>query len=162
MRDFGGRDPARRGGRIFEHGSLRLMLLHLIAEQPRHGYELIRAIEDRLAGQYAPSPGVVYPTLTLLEELGYAVPVPAEGNRRRFAATEAGRAFLAENQPALDTMLARMTPEARGGRPPQIIRAIENLRTAMHLRLARAPLTDAEIEAIADLLDATAKRLERL
>ncbi|WP_419900554.1 PadR family transcriptional regulator [Roseomonas sp. USHLN139] len=160
--DFGGRDPARRGERIFEHGSLRLVLLHLIAEKPRHGYELIKAIEDRLAGQYSPSPGVVYPTLTLLEELGYAHAVAAGGSRRRFEATPVGLAFLEENRPALQAMLARMTPEARAGRPPQIIRAIENLRTAMHLRLARAPLTEAEIEAIADLLDDTAKRLERL
>jgi DNA-binding PadR family transcriptional regulator len=160
--DLGGRDSARRGARIFEHGSLRLVLLHLIAEKPRHGYELIKAIEDRLAGQYSPSPGVVYPTLTLLEELGYAVGVAAGGSRRRFEATPAGLGFLEANRPALEAMLARMTPEAGGGRPPPIIRAVQNLRTALHLRLARAPLTEAEIEAVADLLDETAKRLERL
>src|SRR5580700_5094131 len=58
-------------GRFFAHGDLRLVILRLTAEKPRHGYELIKAIEEQVAGAYSPSPGVIYPTLTLLEELGY-------------------------------------------------------------------------------------------
>src|ERR1051326_5989369 len=74
-RHFGGRHRMRggwRGGRVFDHGDLRLLILQLIAEKPRHGYELIKAIEEQLGGSYSPSPGVIYPTLTMLEELGYA------------------------------------------------------------------------------------------
>ena len=70
-----------RGGRVFGHGGLRLVLLQLIADKPRHGYELIKAIEERLNGSYSPSPGVVYPTLTLLEELGYVTVSTADGAR---------------------------------------------------------------------------------
>ncbi|MCQ4161458.1 PadR family transcriptional regulator [Roseomonas sp. GC11] len=164
MRGFGrehGPQHGHRHGRPFGHGGLRLLLLHLVAEAPRHGYELIKAIEERMGGRYAPSPGVVYPTLTLLEELGHAAASEAAGGRRLYAATAAGRAFLAENQEAVAAVLARLGPEGRPQRPPQIARAIENLRAALHLRLAREPLGEAEIEAIAALLDATAKQVER-
>src|ERR687883_295107 len=68
-------------GRFFAHGDLRLVILHLIAEKPRHGYEIIKAIEERVAGAYSPSPGVIYPGLTLLEELGY-VTVSTEGGKK--------------------------------------------------------------------------------
>ena len=83
-----------RGGRFFDQGDLRLVILALLAEQPRHGYEIIKAIEERLGGAYAPSPGVVYPTLTWLEELGYAEVQSAQGNRKLYAITAEGRAFL--------------------------------------------------------------------
>ena len=62
----------RRGGRVLDHGDLRLLILRLLEEKPRHGYEIIKAIEEQVGGAYSPSPGVVYPTLTLLEELGHA------------------------------------------------------------------------------------------
>src|ERR1700691_948695 len=72
-----------RGGRFFDHGDLRFLILKLIADKPRHGYELIKAIEEQFGGAYSPSPGVIYPTLTMLEELGYAV-VTAEGNKKAY------------------------------------------------------------------------------
>src|SRR3954462_13018841 len=82
--------PGRGGrsglGRFFAHGDLRLVILHLIAEKPRHGYEIIKAIEDHVAGAYSPSPGVIYPALTLLEELGYVtVSTAPEGGRKLHA-----------------------------------------------------------------------------
>src|SRR5689334_15147786 len=94
---FGGRH-GRRFGRIFEHGDLRYVVLQMIAEKPRYGYEVIKAIEEKLGGAYTPSPGVIYPTLTLLEETGYATVSEAEGNKKLYAITEAGKAFLAENK----------------------------------------------------------------
>ena len=84
----------RGGGRMFGHGDLKLLLLALIEQEPRHGYELIRTIEDMFHGQYSPSPGTVYPTLTLLEEMGYVVAQSEEGGRKRYAITDEGRAFL--------------------------------------------------------------------
>jgi DNA-binding PadR family transcriptional regulator len=152
-----------RGGRLFGHGGLRLVLLQLIGDKPSHGYELIKAIEERVQGTYSPSPGVVYPTLTLLEELGQVSISATEGARKRYAITDEGRAFLAANRPAVDALLTRMDESGPvGGRPPQVIRAIENLRLAVRMRLARAPLADAQIDAIADTLDAAARQIERL
>lgn len=151
-----------RGGRVFEQGQLRLVLLALIAEAPRHGYELIKAIEDRLGGGYSPSPGVIYPTLTLLSELGYATVSETEGGRKLYTITAEGRAHLAENQAMVDAIFARMDQASakRGERPPQIVRAIENLRTALHLRLAAGPLDAAQAQAIADALDAAVRAIE--
>ena len=151
-----------RGGRIFGHGGLRLVLLQLICTKPSHGYELIKAIEERVQGAYSPSPGVVYPTLTLLEELGH-VSVTTEGARKRYGSTDEGQAFLAANRDAVDALLARMDESGHaGGRPPQVIRAIENLRLAVRMRLGRGPLTDAQIDAIADTLDAAARQIDRV
>jgi DNA-binding PadR family transcriptional regulator len=165
MRDWDTPDKATsggRGGRIFGHGGLRLVLLQFISDKPSHGYELIKAIEERVHGAYSPSPGVVYPTLTLLEELGH-VTATAEGARKRFAITEEGRGFLAANRNAVDALLARMNETGpAGGRPPQVIRAIENLRLAVRMRLARAPLTEAQIDSIADALDAAARQIEKV
>jgi DNA-binding PadR family transcriptional regulator len=151
-----------RVGRIFGHGGLRLVLLQLISDKPSHGYELIKAIEERMQGAYSPSPGVVYPTLTLLEELGHAGIVSTDGARKRYGVTDEGRAFLAANRDAVDALLARMQDAGpAGGRPPQVVRAIENLRLAVRMRLARAPLDAAQIDAIADALDAAARQIEK-
>jgi len=155
----------RGGGRIFGHGGLRLVLLQLIADKPRHGYELIKAIEERLGGRYSPSPGVVYPTLTLLEELGHvSVEAPDGSNRKRYSATAAGLEHLASHRAATDALLARMdaTDHVHGQRPPPVARAIQNLKLAMHMRLSRTPLTEEQVHAIAAVLDDAAQRLEKI
>src|SRR5271163_3127511 len=79
--------PGRRGrhGRVFEQGDLRLVLLKLIADKPSHGYELIKAVEEAVGGAYSPSPGLVYPTLTLLEEMGYVEVVESDGGKKAYA-----------------------------------------------------------------------------
>ncbi|HEX3984347.1 MAG TPA: PadR family transcriptional regulator [Acidisoma sp.] len=159
MEGVGGR------GRFFEQGQLRLVLLGLIAEAPRHGYELIKAIEDRLGGGYSPSPGVIYPTLTLLSELGYTTVSDSEGSRKLYTITEQGRAHLAENQATVDAVFARIdraSASASGGRSPQILRAIENMKTALRLRLSRGPLNEAQAQSIADALDAAARTIETI
>jgi DNA-binding PadR family transcriptional regulator len=150
--------------RFFAHGDLRLVILRLIAEKPRHGYEIIKEIEERVAGAYSPSPGVIYPTLTLLEELGYVAVTPSEGARKLHEITDAGRAFLTANAPAVDALFARMAEasEARGGGPsPQIVRAMENLKLALRLRLGRGPLTEDQATAVATALDTAANGVER-
>ena len=156
------------GGRIFGHGGLRFVLLQLIADKPAHGYELIKAIEDRLGGAYAPSPGIVYPTLTLLEELGHLAVDTADGSsRKRYSATDAGREFLAANRATTDELMARMQGGVdgagpRGGRPPQVTRAIENLKLAMRMRLSAEALTPAQASAFAAVLDHAAQQLEQI
>src|SRR5262245_35348712 len=98
-----GRGGGRSGlGRFFAHGDLRLVILHLIEEKPRHGYEIIKAIEERVGGAYSPSPGVIYPTLTLLEELGYVTASTSEGGAKKLHEIAAeGRAFLKANRAAV-------------------------------------------------------------
>lgn len=157
---FGG----RRGGgagRFFESGALRFVILSLIAEAPRHGYEIIKLIEERLGGAYAPSPGVVYPMLTMMEEMGQAT-VQAEGTRKLYAITEEGSRVLAENKATVDAIIERMKQAGAGhqsGRRPQIMRAIENLR--MVLRMKAGSLTEEQVNKVTDILDAAAKEIER-
>ena len=151
-------------GRFFAQGDLRLVILHLIAEKPRHGYEIIKAIEERVGGAYSPSPGVIYPTLTLLEELGQVAATEAEGGKKQLAITEEGRAVLAANRATVDTLLARMDEAGRlhgGGPAPQVARALENLKLALKLRLGRGPLTEDQANAVAAALDAAAVAVER-
>src|SRR5690349_16524263 len=101
----GGRGRGRR--RMFDAGELRLVLLKLIADQPRHGYDLIRAIEELTHGAYAPSPGIVYPTLTLLEDMGHIAEAQSEGSRKAYAATPEGRAHLEEKKVEVEALLER-------------------------------------------------------
>lgn len=162
----GGGRERMRFGRFFAHGDLRLVILNLIAEKPRHGYEIIKAIEDAVAGAYSPSPGTIYPTLTLLEELGYVTVAPSEdGTKKLHAITEEGRAFLAANRTALDALLARMAEASKAhasGDAPQIVRALENLKLALRLRLSRGPLTAEQADAVAAALDTAATSVERV
>jgi DNA-binding PadR family transcriptional regulator len=157
---FGGRGG--QGARVFHHGALRLVVLALIAEAPRHGYEIIKAIEERLAGSYSPSPGVIYPTLTLLQELAHVTVEEGEG-KKRYSITEEGRQYLIDNQPAVDAAMARMqqvSAQHGGGPAPQIIRAMENLKMALRLRMGRGPLSAAELQAVAAAIDAAALAIE--
>jgi DNA-binding PadR family transcriptional regulator len=103
-----GRGDWFRVGRMLAHGDLKLLALALIAEQPRHGYELIRLIEEKTSDCYSPSPGVIYPTLTFLEEAGY-VTAESEGAKKRFSITDEGRTYLEENRDIADMVLARLS-----------------------------------------------------
>ena len=168
----GGRRPGRgpgpggsggdwfRVGRMLAQGDLKLLALALIAEQPRHGYELIKLIEEKTSGCYSPSPGVIYPTLTFLEEAGY-VTAESEGAKKRYTITEEGRAYLKENRDIADMVLERLAAIGeklarrrrawRGGRDeeessgvPQLVdAALENLRAAA---LKRLKTDDVETE----------------
>ena len=159
----GGRGHGRRGGgRLFDHGTLRWLLLSLIAEKPSHGYELIKAVETKLGGAYSPSPGVIYPSLTLLEEMG-ALESAAEGGKKLYSITQAGRALLAENADSLAAVQAVMDKfSARAMRPEAIQEAIGRLRATIHGRLTGDPaLTEAQVQAIADILAEAADRVEK-
>jgi DNA-binding PadR family transcriptional regulator len=147
--------------RFFGAGDLRYVILQQIAEKPSHGYEIIKSIQERLGGVYAPSPGVVYPMLTMLEEMGHAT-VVSEGARKLYTITEEGSKSLAENKAVVDAIISRMErmrSEQGSGRSPQIERAVENFRMA--LRMKKGPLTTEQIHAITDIIDAAAKQIER-
>jgi len=169
---MGGGDMIR-AGRMLATGDLRLLALALIAEQPRHGYEIIKVLEDKTAGWYAPSPGIVYPTLTYLEEAGY-VTAQSEGAKKLYTITDEGRAYLDENREFVDAVLERLTAagekiarlrrrfgaDERGQNGlPQLVRAaLENLREVAAKRLE----TDAEAEAkVVEVLARAAQELRR-
>ncbi len=134
----------------------------MIAAEPRHGYELMKGIEERLGGTYSPSPGVIYPTLSWLEDMGFVALDAAEAGRKRYRVTPEGETFLAANRPALEALEARLgSTEGRPGVPAPVVRAMENLKLALRLRLGRGPLEPASAEAIATALDAAALAVER-
>lgn len=140
------------------------MILSLIAEKPSHGYELIKGIEERAGGAYSPSPGVIYPTLTLLEETGYVTVDTAEGGKKLYTITEEGRAFLATNQPSVQMLFAKMEEAGRRhGRdlPPQVERAMENFKLALRMRLSRGPLSEGDADKLVAVLDEAARAVER-
>ena len=150
---------------MFDGGELRLMLLKLIEEQPRHGYDLIREIEQRSGGAYAPSPGVIYPTLTLLDEMNLVEEAKAEGAKKQFAITETGRSHLIERQAEVDALFARlaelgsMAARASGG---PVRRAMGNLRAVLGERLAAAEIDPDMLHDVAAILDEAARKIERL
>src|SRR5690242_16604715 len=108
----GGGGDGFRMGRKLGAGDLQLLLLHLLSENPRHGYELIKELENRTSGYYAPSPGVIYPALTYLEEIGFTE-VEAEGNKKLYRITETGTAFLKENRANAEAMLNELSEIGR-------------------------------------------------
>ena len=166
--DWGGSGRGRRGRRrVFEPGELRLVLLKLIADQPRHGYDLIRAIEEMTHGTYAPSPGVVYPTLTMLQDMGLIEETKAgkDAPRKAFAITADGKDHLAERAEEVDALLARLADmgddqRKAGGAP--IKRAVGNLLSALWHRVTRDEVDEQTLHDIAAILDEAAQKIERL
>ncbi|MGN6460874.1 MAG: PadR family transcriptional regulator [Pseudolabrys sp.] len=160
-----GSDEMMHAGRLMAQGDLRLIVLALIAEQPRHGYDLIKVIEEKTADWYSPSPGIVYPTLTFLEEAGYVTSQP-DGAKKLYTVTIEGNAYLAENRALVDAGLQRLTmigekarrirermrnEEGDDDRPrvPHMVRAaLHNLRDAAAERLGNDPDAEAKITEI--------------
>ena len=136
----------------------------MIAEQPRHGYELMKTIEERMSGSYSPSPGVIYPTLSWLEDMGFAAVETEDTGRKRYRLTAEGEAFLTANRPAVDALLARLGSAGAGapdGVPAPVLRGMENLKLALRLRLKQGPLDQNAAQTIAAALDAAAQAVER-
>jgi DNA-binding PadR family transcriptional regulator len=150
---------------MFDGGELRLVLLKLIGDEPRHGYDLIREIETMSGGAYAPSPGVVYPTLTLLDDMGLIAEQASEGAKKRFAITAEGRAHLEANREEVDRLIARLTDlgaERKRGEGAPIRRAMGNLRVALQHRMERGDFSEDTLHDIAALIDEVAQKIERL
>ena len=151
--------------RMFESGELRLVLLKLIADEPRHGYDCIRAIEEMTGGEYAPSPGIVYPTLTMLEEMGLIEEQKSKDSKKVFAATDAGREHLEERSEDVEDLMDRLkdlAPDERHSAGPAIGRAVKNLMTAMTQRISREGFDEELFHEIAAILDEAAQRIERV
>ena len=148
------RGPSGRRGRFFEHGDLRLVALQLIAEKPRHGYEIIKAIEEQSGGAYTPSAGAIYPTLTLLQELGQLTVSDGADGRKLYTITDAGTAALVASRKTVDAVLARIAEAgASTGPMPQFRDAMQKLKHALRLRLSRGPIDEAEMQNLVRKLE---------
>ena len=173
-RGFGGGDhhEARSGGRggprgrrMFDGGELRLVLLKLIADEPRHGYDLIRSIEDLTGGAYAPSPGVVYPTLTLLDDMDLIAARQAEGAKKLFEATATGTQHLVDNAELVEALFARLAgvgAERARTDGASVRRAMGNLREVLIHKLRSEDVATETIHAAVALIDDAAQKIERL
>ena len=159
---IGGSDIVKE---MFEAGELRLVLLKLIADQPRHGYDLIRAIEETTHGDYAPSPGVVYPTLTMLQDMGQIEEAKGDGARKVFAVTDEGRSHLEEKAEEVEALFDRLealgSDQRKAGGAP-IKRSVANLLSALWHRVTRGETDEQTIHDIAAILDEAAQKIERL
>jgi DNA-binding PadR family transcriptional regulator len=154
-----------RAGRMLAQGDLRLIALSLIAEQPRHGYEIIKVLEEKTSGWYSPSPGIVYPTLTYLEEAGY-VTAQSEGAKKLYSITDEGRAYFEENRTFVEAVLERLAAigeraasmrrhfdrdeyrrddDDRRRLPPLVRAAIDNLRDVAAKRLDEDPEAETKL-----------------
>ncbi|MGV8935948.1 MAG: PadR family transcriptional regulator [Allorhizobium sp.] len=158
-----------RGGgerrRMFDAGELRLVLLKLTEEQPRHGYDLIREIETLSGGAYAPSPGVIYPTMTLLLDMGLSEEQTSDGPRKLMAITEAGRLHLQEHSAEVTVAMARLQALADVSEKVEaapVRRAMHNLKMALHGRLSQDKVERETLLEVARLIDEAAGRIERL
>ena len=149
------------GGRMFDQGHLKFVILRLLDEKPRHGYEIIKEIEDRFGGMYSPSPGTVYPTLTMLEDLGYARAMPEENGKKIYEITEEGRKHLAENQPLIDDIFSKIADFAQSifGEPMmEVHRGFKNVGRAVYAK-AGARSAD-QIRKIKEILDRAAAEID--
>jgi DNA-binding PadR family transcriptional regulator len=159
-RHFGG----EFGGRLFDSGDLRLVILSYIAEKPSHGYEIMKGIGEQMGGVYTPSAGVIYPTLNQLEDEGFAT-VTSEGGKKEYTITDTGRAELESQKARIDQLLGRirqMGENYGSGRTPQIMRALHNCKLALKLKFGQGNLTSDQIKKVAEILDTAAKEIERV
>ena len=151
--------------RMFDGGELRLVLLKLIADEPRHGYDLIRQIEELTGGAYAPSPGVVYPTITLLDDRGLIEARESEGAKKLFAVTPAGTAELDANAELVATLMARLTALGEDREKTDVKsvrRAMGNLREVLLNRLSAGDFDESTLHDAVALIDEAAQKIERL
>jgi DNA-binding PadR family transcriptional regulator len=171
MNDFWGAGGPRgrgwkaRAGRVFEQGDLKYVILRLLAEKPRHGYEIIKELEERFGGAYAPSPGTVYPTLTMLEDLGFARAMPEEGGRKIYEITDQGRKHLEEHSATVDDIFERIAKFVEGffdAPMSELKRSMAHLGRATFYVASRSPNDRERIERISAILKRAAAEIERL
>jgi DNA-binding PadR family transcriptional regulator len=150
--------------RLFDAGDIKLVVLKLLSEQPSYGYQLIKTMEQRLSGGYTPSPGVIYPTLTMLEEEGLIM-ASSESNKKVYSVTSEGMEYLETNRRRVEQLFERLEEKGRSferGRSPEILKAFMNLRGAVAARVARKSLTPEELAGITEAINSAAKAIDKL
>ncbi|HHG8772160.1 TPA: PadR family transcriptional regulator [Raoultella planticola] len=161
-------EHGRRGGgrrqRFFGHGELRLVILDILTRNASHGYELIKEIENLTQGNYSPSPGVIYPTLDLLQDQGL-IAVEEENGRKKIAITEEGSRLHADNQEQLGQIRARMQARMVGyelRKNPQMKRALENFKAVLDIKVNQQSSSDAQLKQIIAVIDRAAMEISQL
>jgi DNA-binding PadR family transcriptional regulator len=164
----GGRGFGRGFGggreRMFEAGDIRLVILKLLSEQPSYGYQLIKTMEERLAGGYSPSAGVIYPTLTMLEEEGLAASA-SENSKKVYSVTPQGLEYLEAQKQRVEELFARLEHTGRGfrrGRSPELMHAFMHLGSAVTDRVRRESVSAEQLRKIAEAIHTAAKTIEEL
>ena len=149
---------------MFDQGDLKLVILQLLEEKPRHGYDIIKALEEKSGGGYSPSPGTVYPTLSLLEEMDYAKATLEESGKKVYSITDEGRKYLAENKTTVDDVLDRLVQFGEslfGGRPMSSAHeAMGQLGRAYARFVMKGGATPEQIAKIAEILRKAAVELD--
>ena len=161
----GGRHFRGRMGRMFEQGDLKYVILRLLEEKPRHGYEIIKELEDRFGGAYSPSPGTVYPTLTMLEDLGYAKAAQDEGGRKVYEITPEGSAYLKEHSTTVDTIFERIARFMEGFLDTPMMdvnTAFRRVARSTYGHASKNVNDETKLQRIKEILDRAATELEQL
>ena len=153
-----------RRERMFETGDIRLLMLHFLQQRPAHGYELIKAIEELAKGEYTPSASIIYTNLKFLEEQALITSSQEEGGKKQYAITAEGAESLAQQGELLDSVTEKLHSLAilsNNRSIPEMQRAINNIRMALNLRLAKGPIEQDTLYKITDALDRATKEIER-
>jgi DNA-binding PadR family transcriptional regulator len=165
---FGGRGGFERGfggrERLFDAGYFKIVILKLLSEQPSYGYQLMKTMEERLSGGYTPSAGVIYPTLTMLEEEGLAA-AAVENNKKVYSVTDEGKEYLRVHEARAKELFARIDEAGRSferGRAPELMRAFEDLGHAVRARCSRNNVTPKLLREIAEVIHGAAKAIDEL
>lgn len=160
-----GRGGPFRRGRMFEQGDLKYVILRLLAEKPRHGYEIIKELEERFSGAYAPSAGTVYPTLTLLEDLGYATVTPQEGGKKVYSITPEGEKYLEENKGAVEDIFERISEFGSSFLSEAVMDVNKAVGRVMRATYTTVPWQSGDKSVIADIkriLEQAASEIEEI
>ncbi|SPL69445.1 PadR family transcriptional regulator [Acinetobacter stercoris] len=154
-----------RRGRLFEAGRMKALVLYLIQQEPKHGYEIIKEISDLVGGGYSPSPGTIYPTLTYLEDMGFVTVQSTDDDRKQYHITNAGQTHLQQQQQIVTHLLEKLEMRREIHNNDQLLdihRAMENLKTALRLKLSTAEYDVAQVRKIAEKIDMAAVEIGRL
>lgn len=158
----GGRRKRRE--KMLEASEIRLLMLHFLEQRAAHGYELIKSVEELSKGEYSPSPGIIYPNLTLLEEMEAIQVVDVQATRKAYRLTPAGRAQLAEQREMVLSLIARLSSLAvlvNNRSIPAVEQAIHGLKVALNRRLAQEDISDAALQTLIQALHDAAEKITR-
>ncbi|QCR37755.1 transcriptional regulator [Nissabacter sp. SGAir0207] len=161
-REFGGKRHRRE--RLFDANDIRLMILSILQSRAAHGYEVIKSIEELSKGEYTPSAGVIYPNLTLMEEMGYITASDQQAGKKAYALTAAGQAQLTEHQTVLAAAVGRLhalAVLANNRARPEVQQAINNIRSALNTRLSKEAVSEETLHTIIDALERATRAIER-
>ncbi|MGD9425876.1 PadR family transcriptional regulator [Pantoea sp. NSTU24] len=154
----------KRREKMLEASEIRLLMLYFLEQRAAHGYELIKSVEELSKGEYSPSPGIIYPNLTLLEEMEAIQVVDAQATRKAYRLMPAGRAQLAGQREMVPGLIARLSSLAvlvNNRSIPAVEQAIHGLKVALNRRLAQEDISDAALQTLIQALHDAAEKITR-